>query len=372
MRSKWELIRNRTSDSASQASTRPPSTSRIRLGVAQRRQLAPAAAQAGAAPARGADRSSPRRRRRSSGRRAPRTGRACGGAVARVLRGLVVVHPASRGRTAAPYICGMTTARAPVGAAGRLPDADRQPRGRHAAGARRAARRRRRRLRGHPPHADGCSTATAIRRARWSATTSTTSAPAPASWSRGSRAGRGRRARLRRGHAAGRPTPASCSCRPASRAGLAVEVLPGPSAALAALVASGLPAERWRFVGFLPRRRGELERLLVGTPETLVAFESPQRLAATLALLAAARPAARRRRLPRADQAARGGRARQRRRARRRAYGAERAARARSCSCAARRRRRAGRGAGARAGGAARAGRRRARGRARRRRRWPR
>jgi 16S rRNA (cytidine1402-2'-O)-methyltransferase len=39
-------------------------------------------------------------------------------------------------------------------------------------------------------------------------------------------------------------------------------------------------------VGFLPRKRGELERLLVSTPETLVAFESPQRLPATLALLA--------------------------------------------------------------------------------------
>ena len=35
-------------------------------------------------------------------------------------------------------------------------------------------------------------------------------------------------------------------------AGLSVEVLPGPSSALAALVASGLPSERWRFVGFLP------------------------------------------------------------------------------------------------------------------------
>ena len=44
-------------------------------------------------------------------------------------------------------------------------------------------------------------------------------------------------------------------------AGLAVEVLPGPSAALAALVASALPADRWTFAGFLPRRRGELERL---------------------------------------------------------------------------------------------------------------
>jgi 16S rRNA (cytidine1402-2'-O)-methyltransferase len=69
-------------------------------------------------------------------------------------------------------------------------------------------------------------------------------------------------------------------------AGLSVEVLPGPSSALAALVASGLPSERWRFVGFLPRKRGELERLLIGTPETLVAFEAPARLLATLALLA--------------------------------------------------------------------------------------
>ncbi len=41
----------------------------------------------------------------------------------------------------------------------------------------------------------------------------------------------------------------------------AVEVLPGPSAALSALVASALPADHWRFVGFLPRKRGELERV---------------------------------------------------------------------------------------------------------------
>jgi 16S rRNA (cytidine1402-2'-O)-methyltransferase len=71
---------------------------------------------------------------------------------------------------------------------------------------------------------------------------------------------------------------------------LAVEVLPGPSAALTALVASGLAVERWLFVGFLPRARGELLALLSGTAETLVAFESPRRLAATLALLAAADP----------------------------------------------------------------------------------
>ena len=69
-------------------------------------------------------------------------------------------------------------------------------------------------------------------------------------------------------------------------AGLPVEVLPGPSAAIAALVASALPADRWRFVGFLPRRRGELRRLLGEPDGTLVAFESPRRLPATLALVA--------------------------------------------------------------------------------------
>ena len=62
-------------------------------------------------------------------------------------------------------------------------------------------------------------------------------------------------------------------------AGLEVEVLPGPSAAIAALVASGLPADRWRFAGFLPRKRGPLEALL-GAEETLVAFESPRRVGA--------------------------------------------------------------------------------------------
>ncbi len=69
-------------------------------------------------------------------------------------------------------------------------------------------------------------------------------------------------------------------------AALAVEVLPGPSAVLTALVASGLPAERWRFVGFLPRARRELLALLSDGTDTLVAFESPRRLAATLELLA--------------------------------------------------------------------------------------
>src|ERR1700709_874455 len=45
-------------------------------------------------------------------------------------------------------------------------------------------------------------------------------------------------------------------------AGLAVEVLPGPSAALAALVASALPSDAWRFAGFLPRKRAAREDVL--------------------------------------------------------------------------------------------------------------
>jgi 16S rRNA (cytidine1402-2'-O)-methyltransferase len=72
-------------------------------------------------------------------------------------------------------------------------------------------------------------------------------------------------------------------------AGLEVEVLPGPSAALAALVASALPSDSWRFAGFLPRRRGALEEVF-GAPETLVAFESPRRVASSLGVLAALDP----------------------------------------------------------------------------------
>jgi 16S rRNA (cytidine1402-2'-O)-methyltransferase len=68
-------------------------------------------------------------------------------------------------------------------------------------------------------------------------------------------------------------------------AGLEVEVLPGPSAALAALVASALPSDVWRFAGFLPRKRSELVSIL-GSPETVVAFESPKRVAGSLAVLA--------------------------------------------------------------------------------------
>lgn len=68
-----------------------------------------------------------------------------------------------------------------------------------------------------------------------------------------------------------------------------VEVLPGPSAVPTALVASGLPPDRWRFEGYLPRRAGELERVL-RSAETVIAFESPRRLPDSLAALAALAP----------------------------------------------------------------------------------
>ena len=73
-------------------------------------------------------------------------------------------------------------------------------------------------------------------------------------------------------------------------AGVPVEVVPGPSAALTALVLSGLPTGRFVFEGFLPRKgRQRAERLarLRAEERTIVLFEAPHRLDATLADLAA-------------------------------------------------------------------------------------
>ena len=81
--------------------------------------------------------------------------------------------------------------------------------------------------------------------------------------------------------------------RAALAAGVPVSVLPGPSAVETALVASGLVGERYQFVGFLPRRAGELAALweeLRGMALPVVAFESPRRLPASLASLAEALP----------------------------------------------------------------------------------
>ncbi|QXC63203.1 16S rRNA (cytidine(1402)-2'-O)-methyltransferase [Aquihabitans sp. G128] len=74
-------------------------------------------------------------------------------------------------------------------------------------------------------------------------------------------------------------------------AGYPVEVVPGPSAAVSALVGSGLPAGRFVFEGFLPRKgSGRTERIAAVAPErrTVVLYEAPHRVARTLADLAAA------------------------------------------------------------------------------------
>src|SRR5438132_5267249 len=76
-----------------------------------------------------------------------------------------------------------------------------------------------------------------------------------------------------------------------AEAGLPVDVVPGPSAALAALVASGLPTDRFAFEGFLPRAgRARKERLaaIAADPRTVVLFESPRRTARSLADVLAA------------------------------------------------------------------------------------
>jgi 16S rRNA (cytidine1402-2'-O)-methyltransferase len=73
--------------------------------------------------------------------------------------------------------------------------------------------------------------------------------------------------------------------RAAVRAGHAVEVVPGPSAAIAGLVASGLPAGRFAFEGFLPRKgSGRTDRLAeIGVEErTVVLYEAPHRALRTL------------------------------------------------------------------------------------------
>ena len=78
--------------------------------------------------------------------------------------------------------------------------------------------------------------------------------------------------------------------------GLDLTVLPGPSAVLTALVAAGYEGDGFRFVGYLPRRARELESMLHGWRRCgglVVAFETGQRLARSIAVLAASLPDAR-------------------------------------------------------------------------------
>lgn len=71
-------------------------------------------------------------------------------------------------------------------------------------------------------------------------------------------------------------------------AGIEVECLPGPTAFVPALVASGLPCDRFAFEGFLPLKKGRASRLavLAADPRTVIIYESPLRLERTLRQLA--------------------------------------------------------------------------------------
>jgi 16S rRNA (cytidine1402-2'-O)-methyltransferase len=78
-------------------------------------------------------------------------------------------------------------------------------------------------------------------------------------------------------------------------AGFRVEPVPGPCALIAALTASGLPADQFHFIGFLPHKSGQRQRRLESlrsTPGTLVFYESPHRIQRLLEELAQAYPEA--------------------------------------------------------------------------------
>ncbi|MGB7972703.1 MAG: 16S rRNA (cytidine(1402)-2'-O)-methyltransferase [Candidatus Deferrimicrobiaceae bacterium] len=73
--------------------------------------------------------------------------------------------------------------------------------------------------------------------------------------------------------------------REAIGAGVPIEVVPGPSALVAALVVSGLPTDHFTFEGFLPARREKRRKAMLGLTagtRTMIFYESPQRLAAFL------------------------------------------------------------------------------------------
>src|SRR5262249_49479676 len=69
--------------------------------------------------------------------------------------------------------------------------------------------------------------------------------------------------------------------RAAIAAGHRVESVPGPSALVAALTASGLPTDEFHFIGFLPHKSGQRRKMLEGlkeSPATIVLYESPYRI----------------------------------------------------------------------------------------------
>jgi 16S rRNA (cytidine1402-2'-O)-methyltransferase len=71
----------------------------------------------------------------------------------------------------------------------------------------------------------------------------------------------------------------------AIESGICVTPIPGPSAAIAAMTASGLPSGRFHFLGFLPRKKSDRAKLLAEVellPSTLILYEAPQRLVESL------------------------------------------------------------------------------------------
>lgn len=81
--------------------------------------------------------------------------------------------------------------------------------------------------------------------------------------------------------------------RAARRAGIRVEVIPGPSAILAALLASGLPADRFAFWGYPPPREGARRRFIESAMSqgcTIVVFEAPHRVLRCMEAIAAIDP----------------------------------------------------------------------------------
>ena len=88
--------------------------------------------------------------------------------------------------------------------------------------------------------------------------------------------------------------PGAALVRAAAQAGIGVVPIPGPSAVTAAIAASGLAEGGFRFLGFLPRggsARADALGAVLSTPEAVVLFEAPTRMAATLAELAELCPA---------------------------------------------------------------------------------
>ena len=145
---------------------------------------------------------------------------------------------------------------------------------------------------------------------------STTRPPGPASWPGSGRASGSPWSRTQARRTVSDPGGRLVAA--AAEEGLAVDVLPGASAVVTAATASGLAGGGFVFAGFLPRTPAGLATLLDRLDAAglaIVAFESPHRLAATLARARRARPGSARRRVPRAHEASRGGAPRHGRRA---------------------------------------------------------